>query len=334
MTHELRLEGLEPSRMLGFLAAIGTLHALDRALGPAARVRLRFVDDGQWTPELTAVVPLDRSAVVAELHRVLGATPLRPGRALDDDDVVRAHPWLGLRPPAGDDAKPPDYCADSNFVPATWREHVEVCRGSGGRGSDLRFLAGLATDVHAGDDAAAADTDLRTMSGAGHQHFLGFIRELIQVTLPEHLHSALFEPWVWADDKPSMRWDPQDVRLYALRADNPSRSKENPIRTVRGGNRLAIEALALLPVVPESRAARTAGFTVARDSARWFNWPVWTAAIGVDTVRSLLLHPLVLRRSERQSDRDALQRLGVPVVFRAQRLRLGKFRGFGPATYG
>ena len=73
---------------------------------------------------------------------------------------------------------------------------------------------------------------------------------LSEHTSREDLRLALFAPWRYLDEKPTMRWDPMDDRRYALRAGNPSKA---PLRTVRGANRLAIEALTFLPTVPHGQ---------------------------------------------------------------------------------
>ena len=77
------------------------------------------------------------------------------------------------------------------------------------------------------------DTAFRTMSGAGHQHFLGFMRELAVHTTADQLRRALLSRWDYADSRPSLRWDPADYRPHALRADDPS---TDPIKTMRGAD--------------------------------------------------------------------------------------------------
>ena len=64
------------------------------------------------------------------------------------------------------------------------------------------------------DDDVIGDTELRTMSGAGHQHFINSARNSSHYYC-DHIRSALFATWIYSDPRPSMRWDPQDDRRYA-----------------------------------------------------------------------------------------------------------------------
>lgn len=49
------------------------------------------------------------------------------------------------------------------------------------------------------------DTTARTLSGAGHQHFIEFMGELVRITEPKHLDAALFETWTYGDERPDAR---------------------------------------------------------------------------------------------------------------------------------
>jgi hypothetical protein len=164
------------------------------------------------------------------------------------------------------------------------------------------------------------------MSGAGHQHFLGFMQQLAHATDLGNLREALFNVWRYRDDKPSLRWDPNDDRRYALRWDNPS---GDSIKTVRGANRLAIEALPLLPAVPVGKRAETTGFTQERGRGVLWTWPIWHPPLSLDVVRSLL----ALREIQRETpDRGLLSRMGISEVFRCQRITQGKYRNLTPAA--
>jgi hypothetical protein len=63
------------------------------------------------------------------------------------------------------------------------------------------------------------------MSGAGHQHLLGFMKQLVRLTTREQVGAALFAQLTSEDEGPSLRWDPQDDRRYALRWKEPSGDK-------------------------------------------------------------------------------------------------------------
>jgi hypothetical protein len=84
--------------------------------------------------------------------------------------------------------------------------------------------------------------------------------------------------------KPTLRLDPSDERLYALRLSNPTTTDD--FRTELGAQALAIPAFALLPVVPCKQPV-----TVASRRHRQrviFSWPLWHVPATLPTVRALL----------------------------------------------
>lgn len=126
-----------------------------------------------------------------------------------------------------------------------------------------------------------------------------------------------------------LRWDPADDNRHALRWRDPS---GDPARrsggTVLGANRLAIEALALLPTAPAGSRLATAGFTGTGRRDTFWSWPIWLRPIDVEVCRSLLaLEDLVADKP----DGVALTALGIAAVYRSQRITEGKFRSFTPA---
>lgn len=187
------------------------------------------------------------------------------------------------------------------------------------------FLAAFGCESVTDDKGLIQDTSLRTMSGAGHQHFLGFMRTLISDTTSEELHAAMFLPWRYVDPRPSMRWDPADDRRYAMRWDDPS---GDPIRTVRGANRLAIEALPLLPTMPVGADLATTGFSRLVDRGIYWSWPIWDRPVIVEVVRSLLAYDELQRQPP---DRRQLSAMGVREIYRSRRITQGKYRNFTPS---
>jgi hypothetical protein len=185
--------------------------------------------------------------------------------------------------------------------------------------STVDFLSAFGCDVYGvgPKKELMSDSGFRTMSGAGHQHFLGFMRELATSTQVEHLRRTLFAPWDYADGRPSLRWDPTDYRPHALRAVDPS---GDPIKTMRGANRLAVEALPLFPTAPMGRRIRTTAFRDGETGAE-IAWPIWTDTLELRTVVSLL-------SSGRENGRV---RPGVAQVYRATRFTEGKYRNFSPS---
>jgi hypothetical protein len=302
---ELQLVGLDGGNPLGFLAALGTLRASGQAF-QKAEPRLGWIlRQGCWHPILVLEATIDENELLAGLHRVLAQRVTCPARSIADD---------------------------LNLTTSEFRRHAIAlqCTCQPQQREAVDFMAAFAFDQHPSDsrqpEGSIADTALRTMSGAGHQHFLKTMRDLASLTTITDLESALFHPWEYRDSKPSLRWDPVDDRRYALRWQEPA---TDPVRTVRGANRLAIEALPFYPVAPVKRRLETTGFVQdAREHARW-RWPIWTCRVGVETARSVLSHPSL---NDRPLDRDRLARLGVAEVYESRRLTLGKYRNFSPAV--
>jgi len=192
------------------------------------------------------------------------------------------------------------------------------------------FAAAFGCESTQNENGTIQDTALRTMSGAGHQHFLGFMVNIIRRTRAEHLEKALFQLWRYDDplDTQNLRWDPSDDVRRALRWRDPS---GDPQRRRRGGmlgaNRLAIEGLPLMPTVPVGRGLlRTTGFSGRGSSATFWTWPIWSGALTLDVVRSLL----AIAQIQSDPDSEALRGRGIVEVFRSRRLTVGKFRCFTP----
>ncbi|OED37815.1 hypothetical protein AB833_22090 [Chromatiales bacterium (ex Bugula neritina AB1)] len=200
-------------------------------------------------------------------------------------------------------------------------ENLDVCAES------LDMLAALGTDTihqpHSKDRSLMQDTALRTMSGAGHQHFIKFILGIIATTDESHYQSTLFEIWRYTDEGRglNLRWDPIDDRRYATRWKNPS---SDASVTMRGANRLAIEALPLMTVALVGRRAETTGF----HSNNWI-WPIWDGELVLPVISTVLQMANLAGRDARA--RHELAERGVVERFMSSRITVGKFRNFTPA---
>jgi hypothetical protein len=290
--HAIELNGLDAANLLGYMAALGTLRTLTLAQ-PDSGVRMSWTESsGVWMPVVHSPL-VDQDALAQALECGLG-DKVNPAWELGNDLTIE---------------------------PVEFRRKAEEFAGS----RNLRaceFVVAFGSDgCLAGKKELIADTDFRTMSGAGHQHFLGFMRDLHEKTTGEHLRRALFHTWEYEDDKPSMRWDLNDYRPHALRATDPS---TDPIRTVRGANRLALEALPLFPTMPRSNGLRTTGF----DEHARLSYPVWEPNLDLATIRSLIgLSECV----DAANQREKLDARGVRQVYRARRFTEGKYRNFRPS---
>jgi hypothetical protein len=289
---EIELTGLDGSNLLAYLAALGTLRVLTFA-EPDRRVQMRWVDRGYWMPVVqgtSADTPDEFLTLLA--HRVCGEESVDDAWKIGKDLTLSCEEF-------GDKIR-------------------EAVKGSGHEQRvTVDFLAAFGSDVYGAlpKRELISDTAFRTMSGAGHQHFLGFMLELAAGTDAEHLRRSLLAPWDYADGRPSLRWDAADYRPHALRAVDPS---GDPIKTMRGANRLAIEALPLFPTAPQARRVRTTAFQEGDNGAEVW-WPIWTDALELGTVGSLL------------AAGDERVRPGVAQVYRAARFTEGKYRNFSPS---
>jgi hypothetical protein len=206
------------------------------------------------------------------------------------------------------------------------QEALEPAAGAARRNPSDRswadFVAGLASEAVASAKKEAY-TALCVITGDGHQHFLGFMRELCGQVTPEHLRATLFATWQYREEGRSFRWDPGEDRRYALRASDPSKGPDKSIPSMWGANRLAFEALACLPCYPRGRRLQTTGF----QEERVFHWPLWDPPVTLTTLRAVLAHPAVL-------DRDAatLAAMGVFAIAASGKTQVDRKRTFGPAS--
>lgn len=298
---EWTLIGLDGANPLAFLAALGTLRTCARCWR-GRNPRLAWIQArGGWRPVLSVDGDVSRPDLVAAIHATL--------REMDGHRAFTFAPDLKVSP--------------GEFRGLAVQAALDAIQGDT-RLADFVGAFGCET-LGTEDGASIQDTAFRTMSGAGHQHFVGFMGLLAQITNAGHLDAALFENWAYADPTPAMRWDPAEDRRYALRWSEPSK---DPIRTVRGANRLAVEGLPLLPVQPGASQLHTTGFRQVRRKGVSWSWPLWEAPLPVDVVRSLL----ALREITHDvPPSEHLRDLGIAAVYRCERITQGKYRNFTPS---
>lgn len=304
MANDILLRGIDGANPLGFLAAVGTLCALSR---DASNAQLHWEKHtNAWRPVLTVEAPVGEKAFVEHLHTKLASSIPTEVFALGDNPSV-----------------PLD----------VFRSYAQTSMDAALNGERTRadFAAAFAGEYPTDKDNKVPDTALRTMSGAGHQHFLKFMRNFIEQVRPEHLHKVLFDVWRYDDPVQNMtlRWDPSDDNRYALRWSDPSGdSDRKSMGSMWGANRLAIEALPLLPTFPTHRRLETTGFHTQGARKTHWTWPIWDAPAGVDTVRSLLDMADIHRSDHPGTQPQRLAARGIVEVYRSRRLTTGKFRNF------
>lgn len=310
MNEPLILRGMDGANPLAFLAAVGTLRSLTSAW-PDQRVCLHWGrEEGALRPLITSKKRVFEEDLITALTDQLRLLSGNPALALADDLSIDATRFRKATEAAQRDGHP------------TRRDAADFLSAFG-----CEALADTKT-------GRILDTALRTMSGAGHQHFLLFMRQLAADTSAEHLHAALFRPWRYTDPGPSLRWDPVDDRRHALRWDEPS---GDPIRTVRGANALAVQSLPVFSTQPQARRLATTAMTHIPRNGTYLTWPIWNCPIPLDVVRSLLalkdIQDLTAARHIRDLRplRARLASFGIVEIFRCQRITQGKYRNFTQA---
>jgi hypothetical protein len=305
------LTGLDGSNPLAFLAALGTLRTLSLAC-PDRKVKMGWTQHGgAWRPVITADGELTPGVCLSTLEQGLGRMTGHLAFTLGDNLNVSAQDFRG-------------YAVKTTTAHSS-REATERIAAD--------FAAAFACDALVNEQMTVQDTALRTMSGAGHQHFLASMRHIISVTQVMHIERALFHPWKYDDPiaKQSLRWDPLEDRQYALQWRDPS---GDPTRTERGtmlgANRLAIEGIPMITCAPEGKTLRTAGFSGRGARETFWSWPIWSTPIPLDVCYSLLACSLLTHVD--QSAIPVLKSMGIQSVFRSQRITTGKFRNFTPAV--
>lgn len=276
----MKLDGVDGGDLFGFMAALGVLYLADRADRVSAP-RLWFEHDGHamldWGSRTHADIVASLLAQAKE-HRTI----------LERD-------FAGF-------ARPGDFAAG------------DIRRLAADGSPDLeRWLAGLVCTR--GDDEVY-ETTLCAANGAGHQNLLKSMRDILSLVEATHLEAALFARWKKdyvppKGPKPTLRLDPADERLYALRFSNPTTAVD--FRTELGAQALAIFGFPLLPVVPRTPARATVTVSSRRERNKvYFEWSLWAWPATLATVRSHLVAGT--------RDVAAAQSRGAFAAFRAARV--------------
>ncbi len=167
-------------------------------------------------------------------------------------------------------------------------------------------------------------------------YLIGNLRSVMQRTNASHLLRSLFEAWDYADalDNQSLHWEPSEDRRHAYQWHQPN---GDPTRKRRGGmlgaNRLALEAWPLFPSFPDARdpvRVNTRGFRGNRATNTFWIWPLWSSCLTPSGVASMLSLPGLEPSSPEEI--VSLRDVGVTVVYRCQRILVGKTPNLTPAN--
>ena len=256
---EIVLTGLVGSSPLGALAAFGLLIACSE-IPELSEPRLHWRMEDDWMAVLTVASSIDESALLNHLE-------IRQ-RALNLDVF--------------------SWSEDIRVEPEKYRvrliQHGKTATSRDRLSADYyaAFGSDTATD---GSKGLVKPTAFHMTSGQ--QKFLKSVRELgesLSDGCDEALKEALFGPWKYEDRYHSLGWDPMTERLHALRHCAPT---SEVARSVRAGVWFAVKSLPLFPTARATKRLATTGFTRRNGNTRLI-WPIWTKAIGLNTLRTLL----------------------------------------------
>ncbi|MGI8794838.1 MAG: type I-G CRISPR-associated protein, Cas3-extension family [Acidimicrobiales bacterium] len=259
---ELPLPALEGTNPVGFLAALGVLACLDRA---GRSPTLRWTDDlvptalvagVASTGDLVDVVDSDRRWWMSE--SVTLNWRQRPDVKVSPQEL---HDWaLAVR--------------------SAWA----VTPADPWRRADSALWSALVAEGAAAGKGDAKPTHLHFT--AGQQQFLDMARTLADAVTPDLVAEAVVGPWGRKSKLKTFGWDAQGERIYALRADDPSVSKDKRVG-VPGADWLAFLGLSYFPVATRGRRLRTTACTDAWKQGS-FRWPLWRLPAASSSVLSLV----------------------------------------------
>jgi hypothetical protein len=266
------LNGLNGSSPLGFLAALGLLR-LARAAQPNAR--LGFLDDGTFRAFLEGVSG-DIALLVA------------------DDAAAAAGPQGWRLEYSKAEKRGAKVVADLKAPPDDFKRFVDACvaRWLDGDGESVAYAAAFGTTIARDGKGNTKPTAFHFT--AANQQFLGTVEEIRDSVTSEWASRSLFHGHADASGS-NLRWDPAAERNYALMANNPTSegtSVDAPLEW------LAFRALPLFPTFPEGSRITTTCVLGRGDEMR-MTWPVWSTAISLDSVQTILQMPWPSSQRER-----------------------------------
>lgn len=291
----IRLEGLEPEKLVSFLALLGIMRTL-RLARPESDVRCIW-EGVDSRPELEVPPETSVSDVLALITKGtrMHASAMEFENRKDVDFSALEFRTLLSEAIVGVDVLRLDACSAlaSDAIVDTRKNRVRA-------------------------------TPFCLMFGQGHQHFLARWQEaprVSEVAFQRELEAALLHPWRYDAEGLTFRWDPSEDRRYALRGTNPS-DERTP--TSDAANRLAAIGLMSLPVFPDRHNVLAAGVTRRRGLLE-FSWPIWRVPLTEPAMIALLRHPYIANGRGRPP-------AGLLRVYRAERRSVGKFMSVTPGV--
>jgi hypothetical protein len=305
----LALTGLDGSNPLGFLAALGVLNVLSDEDGEST-LQWR---PGDWRPVVTGAV--DADSLVEALRVDLGTWAEDPCLALKYAKRSKVPEGAAPKGRLAWDLKPPPL----EF--GAYLERLLDTTGPGRRRS-VDFAAAFATQTAQDNNGNTKPTALHFT--AGQQQFLEMVAQLRAGVTEEDLREAVLGPWRYERVLPVLGWDCTAARLWAFRADDPSKAEK---RGVPGADWLAFRGLSFIRVAPVGRQIATTGCSGGWKSGR-FRWPLWDRPLTRDSAQVAIQLPAL--DEMREADRRAR---GVAAVFSSaiRRSDQGGYGSFAPS---
>jgi len=253
-----RLNGLDGSNPLGFLAALGIQVAFAT---DTVQPKLWWSDDviphAIVSNEFTVERISERASdVILQWKESRIINPRRP-----DKKPI----------PRGDELKPSQ--ADVRY----WLEQADRDKVSGG------LITSLLAEGSVDRQGAAKPSDLYFT--AGQQKFLVLAREILDAA-KDYVCTNISELWKYDSEVSSLGWDVRDDPQYAHRATNPSSEKKltNP-----GAEALALLGLSRQPVFAGQNQTLTQGCSGSWKNGS-YSWPLWNKPASFNSTKSLLAH--------------------------------------------
>lgn len=312
----LKLEGLDASNPLAYLAALGLLQVLtdsSAAAEPRCAWRLSWRDEGRWLAVLHG--SNDPDFVIKRLLDDVGSWR-------DEMALQLAYDGEGKRlPPSADDAT-----FDLKPSPETFRAFADEAANNctPGKMRSARLIAAYGSELATAKKGDLKPTALHFTSA--NQKFLSMVCALQQGVKWDDFNEALFGPWRNESKLPSLSWNASAPRVYAYRANNPGPEKRG---SVPAADWLAFIGLRFFPVMSKGSSLVTTGVKGGwKDST--MRWPVWTSPLTVNAVRSVQSWNGLRDPTAREKCKAA----GIEAVYESRILRSdpGGFGSFSPAS--
>jgi hypothetical protein len=312
----LKLEGLDASNPLAYLAALGLLQVLTdvgAAAAPRREWRLSWRDEGRWLAVLHGSDDLE--LVIQHLQADVASWR-------DELALQLAYDAEGKRlSPSSNEAT-----FDLKPSPDTFRafadEAANNCTPNEMR--SVRLIAAYGSELVTANKGDLKPTALHFTSA--NQKFLWMVRALQQGLTGDDFNEALFGPWRNESNLPNLSWNASAPRIYAYRANNPAPEKRG---SVPAADWLAFVGLRFFPVTSKGSRLLTTGVEGSwKDST--MRWPVWTSPLSVNAIRSLQ----TWKGLRDPTARERWSAAGISGLFGSRILRSeqGGYGSFSPAS--